>query len=63
MLCYHTTTILHPSFFIPLRRVGPSPAQTVLELVLRGGRIVRVPDRVAPDALRQLITLVEQLPC
>src|ERR1700678_3199244 len=52
--------------FVPLRLVGPTSTQAtqpVLELVLRGGRIVRVPNGFAPDALRQLITLAEQLPC
>jgi hypothetical protein len=49
--------------FLPLRLVGPTPTQAVLELVLRGGRIIRVPSGFAPDALRQLITLAEQLPC
>jgi hypothetical protein len=49
--------------FVPLRLIGPSPTQAVLELVLRGGRVVRVPNGFAPDALRQLITLAEQLPC
>ncbi len=52
--------------FVPLRLVGPTPTQAtqaVLELVLRGGRIIRVPNGFAPEALRQLITLAEQLPC
>jgi transposase len=49
--------------FLPLRLVGPTPNQPVLELVLRGGRSIRVPNGFAPDALRQLITLAEQLPC
>src|SRR5271155_3888290 len=42
--------------FVPLRLVGPAPTQAVLELVLRGGRIIRVPSGFAPEALRQLIT-------
>jgi transposase-like protein len=49
--------------FVPVRLIGPPSTQAVLELVLRGGRIVRVPNGFAPDALRQLITLAEQLPC
>jgi transposase len=49
--------------FIPVRLVGPTPNLPVLELVLRGGRIIRVPNGFAPEALRQLITLAEQLPC
>jgi transposase len=49
--------------FVPLRLVGPTATPAVLELVLRGGRVVRVPAGFAPDTLRQLITLAEQLPC
>src|SRR5271167_3253899 len=40
--------------FLPLRLVGTMPNQPLLELVLRGGRIIRVPNGFAPDALRQL---------
>jgi hypothetical protein len=49
--------------FLPVRLVGPTSTRPVLELVLRGGRIIRVPSGFAPDDLRQLITLAEQLPC
>jgi transposase len=49
--------------FVPLRLVGPTPSPAVLELVLRGGRVIRVPAGFAPEVLRQLITLAEQLPC
>jgi hypothetical protein len=34
-----------------------------LELVLAGGRVLRVPPGFDPASLRQLLRLLEELPC
>ena len=51
----------HP-VFVPLR-VLPAPAgATTFEVVLRHGRVVRVPASFDPAALRQLFVILEEEP-
>jgi hypothetical protein len=48
--------------FVPLRVVltaSPTPAGTAFEVVLRDGRIVRVPAGFDPATLRQLLAILE----
>ena len=52
--------------FVPLRVVSTvsTPAGTAFEVVLRDGRIVRVPAGFDPATLRQLLVLLnEERPC
>ncbi len=44
--------------FVEVRVPGP-PAEPAYELVLRGGRSIRVPSRFDPQILSRLITAVE----
>jgi hypothetical protein len=50
-----------PPVFLPVRVVEPAaPASAALEVVLRGGRIVRVRQDFDPNLLRKLIATLEE---
>jgi transposase len=48
--------------FVPVRLVEETTS-TALEVVLRGGRVVRVPAHFATDTLRAVVAALEGLPC
>jgi transposase len=49
--------------FVPVRLIEETSAAAVLEVVLRGGRVVRVPAGFAAAALREVVAVLEGLPC
>jgi hypothetical protein len=49
--------------FVPVRLVEESPAAAAVEVVLRGGRVVRVAAGFAPQTLRAVVAALEDLPC
>jgi hypothetical protein len=49
--------------FLPLRLIDDSAPSAPLELVLGGGRAIRVGPGFSADALRQLLAVLEQRPC
>lgn len=53
---------LAESPFLPVR-VVPQASAMVLEVVLRGGRVLRVPEAFSAPALRQLVAVLEESPC
>ena len=48
--------------FVPVRLVPEAPSSAV-EVVLRGGRVLRVADGFSVQALRQVVAALEELPC
>lgn len=52
-----------PPVFVPVRLIEEARASSALEVVLRGGRVVRVPAGFAAAALRELVAVLEGLPC
>jgi transposase len=49
--------------FVPLRVVATIAAGTAFEVVLRDGRVVRVPVGFEAASLRQLLAILEERPC
>jgi transposase-like protein len=50
--------------FVPVRLLdGEPPAAGSIEVVLAGGRRLRVPPRFDPATLRQLLAVLEEAPC
>lgn len=51
--------------FIPVRVIEAAPAASAapLEVVARGGRVVRIPPGFDPTTLRRVIATLEELPC
>ena len=49
--------------FVPVRLVEGEKSTGPIEVVLRGGRCVRVLAGFAPEALRQVVAVLEDLPC
>lgn len=48
--------------FVQVTAAAPA-GRPALELVLAGGRVLRVPPGFDPASLRQLLRLLEELPC
>jgi transposase-like protein len=51
------------SLFVPVRLVAEAPPAAALEVVVRGGRVVRVPAGFAAPTLRAVVAALEELPC
>jgi transposase-like protein len=49
--------------FLPVRVPEETIPPSTCEIVLRGGRVLRVRPGFSADVLRQLVTVLEQLPC
>jgi hypothetical protein len=49
--------------FVPVRLVDDAPAMSAVEVVLRGGRVVRVAAGFAAATLRDVVAVLEGLPC
>jgi hypothetical protein len=52
-----------PSAFVPVRLVEEPPRDAALEIVLRGGRVVRVAPGFTAESLRAVVAVLEGLPC
>jgi hypothetical protein len=59
---HRTANAVAASAFVPVRVVDDGTAVT-LEVVLRGGRVVRVPPGFAAQTLRAVVAALEDLPC
>jgi transposase len=51
------------SAFVPVRLVEEAPAVAAVEVVLRGGRVVRVAAGFTAETLRAVVAALEDLPC
>jgi hypothetical protein len=51
------------SLFVPVRLVEDSPPAGAVEVVLRGGRVVRVAAGFAAETLRAVVAALEERPC
>ena len=51
------------SLFVPVRLVEESPPAAAVEVVLSGGRVVRVAAGFAAQTLREVVAALEDLPC
>jgi hypothetical protein len=51
------------SAFVPVRLVEDSASTAAVEVVLRGGRVVRVAAGFAATTLRAVVAALEDLPC
>jgi len=51
------------SAFVPVRLVDPPVVTPPVEVVLRGGRLLRVTTGFSASTLRELVTVLEDLPC
>jgi hypothetical protein len=49
--------------FVPVRLVEDATATAAVEVVLRGGRVVRVAAGFAASTLREVVAALEDLPC
>jgi transposase len=49
--------------FVPVRLVEDAVSAPAVEIVLRGGRVVRVAAGFAAKTLRDVVTALEDLPC
>lgn len=49
--------------FVPVQLIEEASGAASLEVVLRGGRVVRVPEGFAAASLRELVAVLEGLPC
>jgi transposase-like protein len=49
--------------FVPVRLVEAAPASAAVEVVLRGGWVVRVTDGFTAQTLRAVLAALEGLPC
>lgn len=49
--------------FVPMRLVADTPPAAAIEVVMRGGRVVRVPAGFAASTLRAVVAALEELPC
>jgi hypothetical protein len=49
--------------FLPVRVMDETAPPSTCEIVLRGGRSIRVRPGFSADVLHQLISVLEQLPC
>ena len=52
-----------PAAFVPVRLVEPANTGSALEIVVRGGRVVRVAAGFSADTLRAVLAVVEEPPC
>jgi transposase len=59
-----TAGFTEPSPFVPVRLVeDTTPVAAALEVVLRGGRVVRVAVGFSAQTLREVVAALEDLPC
>jgi hypothetical protein len=49
--------------FVPVRLVANATPAAAVEVVLRGGRVVRVAAGFAAQTLREVVAALEDLPC
>lgn len=49
--------------FLPVRLIPDPPSAGAIEVVLRGGRIIRVATGFVARTLREVVTALEDLPC
>jgi hypothetical protein len=49
--------------FVPVRLVEDAQSAAAVEVVLRGGRVVRVAAGFAAQTLREVVAALEDLPC
>jgi hypothetical protein len=49
--------------FVPVRLVADATPTAAVEVVLRGGRVVRVAAGFAAKTLREVVAALEDLPC
>jgi transposase len=49
--------------FVPVRLVEDQQSSAAVEVVLRGGRVVRVPANFPAQTLRAVVAALEDLPC
>ena len=49
--------------FVPVRLIDEPTPGVALEVVLRGGRVVRVPSQFRAETLRELVAVLEGLSC
>ena len=49
--------------FVPVRLVEDTTPSVAVEVVLRGGRVLRVPPGFAAQSLREIVAVLEGLPC
>ena len=52
-----------PAAFVKLAVDAAAPVTTAVELVLSADRLLRIRPGFDPDTLRQLVRLLEELPC
>ena len=52
-----------PLPFLPVRLVEDTPSAAAVEVVLRGGRVVRVAAGFSAQTLREVVAVLEGLPC
>ena len=58
-----STELAEGSPFVPVRLVEDTTPATTVEVVLRGGRVVRVAAGFAAQTLREVVAALEDLPC
>jgi hypothetical protein len=49
--------------FVPVRLVDDAASTSAVEVLLRGGRVVRVPAGFTAQTLRDVVAVLEDLPC
>ena len=59
----HPSPTAAASAFLPVRLVDPLAVTPPVEVVLRGGRLLRVTPGFSPATVRELVAVLEDLPC
>ena len=55
--------LTEPSPFVPVRLIDDATPGAAVEVVLRGGRVLRVAAGFSAQALREVVAVLEGLPC
>jgi hypothetical protein len=58
-----TAGVTERSPFVPVRLVEDTPPAAAVEVVLRGGRVLRVAAGFSAQTLREIVATLEDLPC
>jgi transposase len=58
-----TAGFTQPSLFVPVRLVEDTTPAAAIEVVLRGGRVLRVAAGFVAQTLREVVAALEDLPC